>query len=152
MVKNLPANAADIRDRVLIPGSRRSPGEGHGNQLQYSSLVEDPRAPGPGQALAGLVLAVFGGRAGVSRPESGRRSCGSSAAHQVPLSMEFFQARTLEWVAISYSRGSFRPRNQTRVSCVSCPGRQILYHYTTWKPLIYYNKSTARRTNRTQVP
>ena len=41
MVKNLPANAADIRDRVLIPGSRRSPGEGHGNQLQYSSL-ENP--------------------------------------------------------------------------------------------------------------
>ena len=39
-----------------------------------------PRAPGPGQALAGLVLAVFGGRAGVSRPESGRRSCGSSTA------------------------------------------------------------------------
>ena len=35
---------------------------------------------GPGQALAGLVLAVFGGRAGVSRPESGRRSCGSSTA------------------------------------------------------------------------
>ena len=43
-------------------------------------LLEDPRAPGPGQALAGLVLAVFGGRAGVSRPESGRRSCGSSTA------------------------------------------------------------------------
>ena len=38
------------------------------------------------------------------------------AAHQVPLSVEFFQAQTLEWVAISYSRGSFRPRNQTRVS------------------------------------
>ena len=41
MVKNLPANAADIRDRGLIPGSRRSPGEGHGNPLQYSSL-ENP--------------------------------------------------------------------------------------------------------------
>ena len=39
-----------------------------------------PSGPGHGQALAGLVLAVFGGRAGVSRPESGDRSCGSSTA------------------------------------------------------------------------
>ena len=28
-----------------------------------------------------------------------------TVAHQVPLSMEFSQARTLEWVAISHSRG-----------------------------------------------
>ena len=28
----------DIRDTGLIPGSGRSPGEGHGNQLQYSCL------------------------------------------------------------------------------------------------------------------
>ena len=31
MVKNLPANAGDIRDAGLIPGLGRSPGEGHGN-------------------------------------------------------------------------------------------------------------------------
>ena len=31
-----------------------------------------------------------------------------------------FLARILEWVAISYSRGSSWPRNQTLVSCVSC--------------------------------
>jgi len=35
VVKNLPANAEDID---LIPGSRRSPGEGNGNPLQYSCL------------------------------------------------------------------------------------------------------------------
>ena len=35
VVKNLPANAGDIRDADLIPGSGRSPGEGHGNPLQY---------------------------------------------------------------------------------------------------------------------
>ena len=29
------------------------------------------------------------------------------------------QARILEWVAISYSRGSFLPSDQTRVSCMS---------------------------------
>ena len=29
------------------------------------------------------------------------------------------QARILEWVAISYSRGSSQPRNQTRFSCIA---------------------------------
>ena len=38
MVKKLPANARDIRDLGLIPGSGRSPGGGHGNSLQYSCL------------------------------------------------------------------------------------------------------------------
>ena len=33
MVKNPPANAGD---EDLVPGSRRSPGEGNGNPLQYS--------------------------------------------------------------------------------------------------------------------
>ena len=41
VVKNLPANAGDIRDTGLVPGSGRSPGEGHGNPFQYSSL-ENP--------------------------------------------------------------------------------------------------------------
>ena len=31
-----------------------------------------------------------------------------------------FQTRILEWVAISFSRGSFWPRDRTHVSCVSC--------------------------------
>ena len=38
VVKNLPANAEDIRDLGSIPGSGRSPGGGHGNPLQYSYL------------------------------------------------------------------------------------------------------------------
>ena len=38
------------------------------------------------------------------------------------------QARILEWVAMPFTRGSSWPRNQTRVFCVSCIGRQILYH------------------------
>ena len=37
-VKNLPANAGDVRDLGSIPGSRRSDGEGKGNPLQYSCL------------------------------------------------------------------------------------------------------------------
>ena len=41
VVKNPPTNAGDIRDVGSIPGSGRSPGEGHVNPLQYSCL-ENP--------------------------------------------------------------------------------------------------------------
>ena len=37
------------------------------------------------------------------------------------------QARILEWVAISSSRGSSWPRDQTQVSCVSCISKWSLY-------------------------
>ena len=36
-----------------------------------------------------------------------------SSAHGI------LQARVLEWVAISFSRGSFRPRDGTSVSCIA---------------------------------
>ena len=38
VVKNLSANAGDLRDSGLILGLERSPGEGHGNPFQYSCL------------------------------------------------------------------------------------------------------------------
>ena len=41
VIKNMPANAGDVRDVDLIPGSGRSPGRGHGNLFQYSCL-ENP--------------------------------------------------------------------------------------------------------------
>jgi len=40
-INNSPANAGDISDLGSIAGLGRSPGEGHGNQLQYSCL-ENP--------------------------------------------------------------------------------------------------------------
>ena len=41
VVKNTPANAGDVREEGLIPGSGRSPAGGHGNPHQYSCL-ENP--------------------------------------------------------------------------------------------------------------
>ena len=41
------------------------------------------------------------------------------------------QARTLEWIAISFSRRSSQPRDRTHVSYIPCIGRQILYHWAT---------------------
>ena len=43
-----------------------------------------------------------------------------------------FQARILEWVAISYFRGSSQPRDRT---CISYIDRQVLYHCVTWETL-----------------
>ena len=48
-----------------------------------------------------------------------------SSIHGIP------QARILEWVVISYSRGSSRPRDRTQVSCISCIGGG--FFPTTWE-------------------
>ena len=52
-VKNPPANAGDLRDVASIPGSGRSPGGGHGNPFQYSSL-ENPMD----RSMAGYVRSI----------------------------------------------------------------------------------------------
>ena len=49
VVKSPYANAGDVRDMGLIPGSGRSPGGGHGNPLQYSCL-ENPMDRGAWRA------------------------------------------------------------------------------------------------------
>ena len=51
-----------------------------------------------------------------------------TVARQAPLSMGILQARILEWVAMSSSRGSSWLRDWTCVSYVSCVGRWVLYH------------------------
>ena len=53
---------------------------------------------------------------------------------------EISQARILEWVAISFSSGSSAPRDQT---CISCIGRQTLYHWDPWKALFYMDIKTS---------
>ena len=69
-----------------------------------------------------------------------------TAAYQAPPSLEFSRQEywhglplpypKLQWVAISYSRVSSWPRDRT---CISCIGRWILYHWTTWEtPRILY--------------
>jgi len=50
-VKNLPANAGDIRNVGSFPGSGRSPREGHNNPLPYSCL-ENPMDRKAWQATA----------------------------------------------------------------------------------------------------
>ena len=45
------------------------------------------------------------------------------------------QAKTLQWVAVSYSRGSSWSRDWTHSSCTSCISRWILYYCTTQETL-----------------
>ena len=52
-----------------------------------------------------------------------------------------FQARILEWVAISFLRGSSWPRDQT---CVSCIGRWILYHWPTTETRKWLNRHALK--------
>ena len=52
------------------------------------------------------------------------RSLPGSSVHGIT------QARILEWVAISFSRGSSWPRDQTHISCTS---RWTLYHWAIWE-------------------
>ena len=95
VVKNPPANAGDVRDVGSIPGSEKSPRGGNGNPLQDSCL-ENPMDIGAWQAAAAPAAAKL------------LQSCptlcdpidGSPPGSPVP---GILQARTLEWVAISFS-------------------------------------------------
>ena len=49
MVKNLPANAGDVRDMGLISGLGRPPGGGHGNPL-----LENPTNRGAWWAIQSI--------------------------------------------------------------------------------------------------
>ena len=52
-----------------------------------------------------------------------------TAARQAPLSTGFSRQEHREWVAISSSRGSSRPREGSHISYVSCIGGWVLYHW-----------------------
>ena len=65
-----------------------------------------------------------------------------TVAHQAPLSMGFSQQGYWSGLPFSPPEGLPNPRPkrvfQTHVSCVSCIGRQILYHWATWEAHIYH--------------
>ena len=58
VVKNLPANAGDVRVTGLISGSGRSPGERLCNPLQYSCL-ENPMDRGAWWAIVHRVAQIW---------------------------------------------------------------------------------------------
>ena len=87
--------------------------------LHLSPRFPGPREPGAGRAPASRVAESW---PTLCDP----RDCSppGSSVHGI------LQARTLERVAISFSRGSSRPGDGT---CVCCFGRRILYHESPGK-------------------
>ena len=79
-----------------------------------------------------------------------------NVACQSPLYMEFFfffflgvhgifETGILEWIAISYSRGSFQPRNRTHVSCISCLTGRFFTTEPPGKPMCIYTYRYFRK-------
>ena len=58
VIKNPPINGGDPRDLGSVPKSGRSPGEGHGDPVQYSCL-EKPMDRGAWQATEDLFCTVL---------------------------------------------------------------------------------------------
>ena len=107
VVKNLPDNAGDKRDAGSIPGLGRSSEEGNGNPLQYSCL-KNPIDRGGWWAIVQVVASASESEVAQSCPTlCDPMDCSppGSSVHGI------FQARVLEWVAISFSRGSSQPRD-----------------------------------------
>ena len=130
-VKNPPGNAGDMGS---IPGSGRSPQEENGNPLQYSSL-EKPMDRGAWWATVHGITTV--GQNLATKQQQQQWSSNHTPGHiskvkesevtqscltlcdlmdcsLLGFSMHgIFQARVLEWVAISFSKGSSWPRDWT---------------------------------------
>ena len=106
----------------LIPGLGRSPGGGHSNPLQYSCLENPHGQRSLEDCSFSLLYYEMTDKFHWEKKESEvAQSCPTlcdpmdcslpgSSVHGI------FQARILKWVAISFSRRSFRPRDRTRVS------------------------------------
>ena len=85
-----------------------------GSQPSLGSRVDNQTPPAPG-----CVCMLSQSSLTICDPVD--RSPPDSFVHGI------LQVRILEWVAIFSSRGFYRPRDRTHVSCVSCLGRWILY-------------------------
>ena len=84
-------------------------------------------------ALEGRVLPHSGFHGALSRASVPICMCHELCMEFLSSVLGIFQAEISGWVAISYCSGSSQPRDPTPVSGVSCIGRQILYHWDTWK-------------------
>ena len=77
--------------------------------------------------MEGTVVSSNGAKRESEATQSRLTLCDSMAYSLPGLSIHgIFQAKVLEWVAISFSRGSSWPRDQTQVSCIA--GRR----FTLW--------------------
>ena len=101
--------------KLCFPGSHLAPVEAPGRQFPNTSTTV-------------LTTVLLFNRSVVS---DSAISVGASVAHQAPLSMGFFSQEYWSGLPCPPARGSFQPRDRTRISYVSCFGRWILYARAT---------------------
>ena len=122
-----------------VPGLGRSPGEGNGNRLQYSCLG-NPMDRGAWRAavhgiakswtqLSNWTELIWNAYNRINIVEGialcvcvcvcGLYVLSHSAISNSLWPHGIFQAKILEWVAISYSRASSQPRDWTRLFCLA---------------------------------
>ena len=125
VVKNPSTNAWDMRDRGLMPGLGRSSGGRHGNPLQCSCLKNSHgQEPGRLQSIGSQRVghdwsdwARMRACMYVCMPWSEVAQSCPTLCNPVDFSVHgILQARKLEWVTISFFRGSSQPRDRTQVS------------------------------------
>ena len=102
--------------------------------VEANATLESNYAPAPAQLLSRVQL--------FTTPWT--------VAYQTPLSMDFSTGARM-WVAMPSSWGSPQPRDWTRVSCFSCIGNWILYHWDTWEALSNYIPITFKKKKKTTV-
>ena len=100
MVKDPPVNAGDARDEGSIPRSGRSPVGGNGDALQYSYLKK-MLWTGESGGLQSAAAAAAAAKSLQSCPTLCDPRDSSPPGSPIP---GILQARTLEWVAISFSK------------------------------------------------
>ena len=100
MIKNLLADAGDIRDVGSIPGSGRSLGEGNGNPLPYSCLENPTDRAAWWATVHGVPTAAAAAKSLQSCPTLCDPIDRSPPGPPIP---GILPARTLEWVSISFS-------------------------------------------------
>ena len=102
-------SACNVGDMGSILGPGRSTGEGNGNPLQYSCQEHSVGRGSWPTAVPGDQLLVTQSCPTLCKPMD---CCPpGSSVHEIS------QARILEWITISFSRGSSLPKYQTWVPC-----------------------------------
>ena len=140
MAKNPPVNAGDARDMVLILGSGRYPGGGTGHPLWYSCL-ENPMTEKRGRLQCLRLhrvkhnlsdLAAAAAKSLQSCPTLCNPIDGSPPGSPIP---GILRARTLEWVAISFSNArkwKVKVKLLSRVWLLEPPGLQPARPLRPW--------------------
>ena len=132
MVRNPLANAGNVRDMASIPGSGRSPGERHGNPLQYSCL-ENPTDRGAWRATFHRVA------------KSRTRLKQLSMHAHTPLSELLFNSMvTVPYFSIQFYLKMYRCQSWT-IKKAECQ-RINAFKRCCWKRLLRVPR-TARRSN-----